>query len=86
MRTTQIRHFHSICDQLKCVPDGDGVGRATEDLWEGFLKYGLREGVVNGKIEKMSRPLLKNLNLKLCLKKKINAKRNGRLNNYDPRC
>lgn len=46
----------------------------------------LEEGVVNGKIEKMPRPLLKNLNLKCCLKKKINAKRNGRLSNYDPRC
>lgn len=41
--TTHANHsdttFHSCCDQLKCVPEGGGVGRATGDLWEGFLKY-----------------------------------------------
>ena len=30
----------------------------------------LEEGMVNGKIQKMLRPLLKNLNLKVCLEKK----------------
>ena len=31
----------------------------------------LEEGMVNGKIQKMPRPLLKNLNLQVCLEKKM---------------
>ena len=34
----------------------------------------LEEGMVNGKVQKMPRPLLKNLNLKVCLEKKCEKK------------
>ena len=70
MRTTQIQHSTLSVTNLSVFQKGVGLGEQQRICGRGSGNMALEEGMVNGKIQKMLRPLLKNLNLKVCLEKK----------------